>query len=102
MSEPILLTLYIAGSSPRSERAIRNITQIRMSYLGEACDIQIIDVLQVPDQAEKARILATPTLVREQPLPERRIIGDLSDTAQVLKALNIADLNNHNTKDNGA
>jgi hypothetical protein len=34
--------------------------------------------------------MATPTLVREQPQPERRVIGDLSDQVTVLKALSIA------------
>lgn len=85
----VVLTLYVAGASPRSELAIANIRQIRDAYLGERCIVQVIDVLQRPDQAETARIMATPTLVREQPQPERRIIGDLSDTSTVLRALNI-------------
>jgi circadian clock protein KaiB len=90
MAEKVILTLYIAGSSPRSERAVQNIQQIRADLLGDSCDIAVIDVMQEPKRAEDARILATPTLVREQPLPERRIIGDLSDTQRVLHALNIA------------
>ncbi len=95
MNTSVILTLYIAGASPRSERAIAHIERIRDIYLRERCVLQVIDVLERPDRAEAAGIMATPTLVREQPRPERRIIGDLSDTATVLKALNI------NTSDDG-
>jgi len=87
--EMIRLKLYIAGASPRSERAIQNMRQIRADYLAENCDLQIVDVLLEPEQAEAARILATPTLVREMPPPQRRIIGDLSDLEKVLLTLNL-------------
>ena len=47
----------------------------------------VIDVLTQPDLADEERILATPTLVKEDPAPVRRIVGDLSDTEQVLLGL---------------
>jgi circadian clock protein KaiB len=90
MSEQVVLTLYVAGSNSRSERAIQNIRQIGELYYAGHCLIQIVDVLLRPEVAETARIMATPTLVREQPQPERRVIGDLSDQAKVLKALSIS------------
>ncbi|MCC6614952.1 MAG: circadian clock KaiB family protein [Anaerolineae bacterium] len=83
----IILTLYVAGANPSSERAIANIEQIRSRYLGERCHVRVVDVLAQPDVAVAARVMGTPTLVREQPLPERRIIGDLGDFAAVLKAI---------------
>lgn len=85
-----MLTLYVAGANPRSERAIQNLRQIGDSFFAGRCQIQIVDVLRRPEAAESARIMATPTLVREQPQPERRVIGDLSDQVTVLKALSIA------------
>ena len=42
-----------------------------------------------PDLAEDALILATPTLVKESPLPGRRLIGDLSDTHRVMAGLHL-------------
>jgi circadian clock protein KaiB len=90
MNEQVVLTLYIAGANPRSERAIENLRQIGDAFFAGRCLIQIVDVLRRPEAAESARIMATPTLVREQPQPERRIIGDLSDQDTVLKALSIA------------
>ncbi|MBE0690173.1 MAG: circadian clock KaiB family protein [Anaerolineae bacterium] len=83
----IILTLYVAGAHPGSERAIANIEQIRSRYLGERCLVRVVDVVARPEAAAAARVMATPTLVREQPLPERRIIGDLADFEAVLKAL---------------
>lgn len=90
MNEQVVLTLYVAGANPRSERAIENLRRIGDVFFAGRCLIQIVDVLRRPEVAESARIMATPTLVREQPQPERRIIGDLSDQDTVLKALSIA------------
>lgn len=89
MAPPIVLKLYIAGSSTRAERALRHVEQIQAQWSTEQVHITIVDVLQDPAAAERARIIATPTLVREQPQPERRIIGDLSDVGTVLRILNI-------------
>jgi len=92
MNEQVILTLYVAGLNPRSERAINNLRQLEGDYLAGRAVVSIVDVLQRPERAESARIIATPTLVREQPRPERRIIGDLSDKETVLKALNIGEV----------
>lgn len=82
--------LYIAGQSPRSRSAIHNFQRIMDEEFSDRCDLEIIDVFEYPQKAEDDRILATPTLVKEGPPPIRRIIGDLSRTADVLKALEIA------------
>ena len=52
-------------------------------------ELQIIDVLENPQMAEDDRILATPTLIKQLPLPLRRIIGDLSDKDKVLLGLEV-------------
>jgi circadian clock protein KaiB len=83
------LKLYIAGQSARSRSAIRNLSRICETALQNRCDVQIIDVLEQPQIAEADKILATPTLIKEQPAPIRRIIGDLSDTERLLDGLEI-------------
>ncbi|MGQ9925565.1 MAG: circadian clock KaiB family protein [Chloroflexaceae bacterium] len=87
----IVLQLYIAGYTPRSERAISLLRRLCEHELAAyECDFSIIDVLADPVQAEIHKILATPTLIKEQPLPQRRVIGDLSaDPSEVLSALNL-------------
>jgi len=85
----ILLKLYIAGQTPKSERAIANIRRICEQELQGEYELVIIDVLEQPKLAEDEKILATPTLVKELPLPPSRIIGDLADTEKVLVGLDI-------------
>ena len=83
------LKLYVAGQSARSRSAIRNLNRICETVLNNRCDVQIVDVLEQPQIAESDGILATPTLIKEQPAPIRRIIGDLSDTERLLDGLDI-------------
>jgi circadian clock protein KaiB len=51
--------------------------------------VEVIDVQERPELAEEAGILATPTLVCEQPDRSRRIVGDLGDAKRVLEFLGI-------------
>lgn len=84
-----VLKLYISGRTWRAERAIANLRRICEQELDGESEIAIIDVLENPNLAEQARILATPTLIKEIPPPQRRIIGDLSDFEKVRKGLDI-------------
>ncbi|NCC33365.1 MAG: PAS domain S-box protein [Chloroflexia bacterium] len=87
--EKYVLCLYITGMTTHSFRAVTNITAICEEYLKGRYELEIIDLYQWPQLAEKERIIAVPTLVRQQPLPACRIVGDLSDTARVLIALDL-------------
>jgi circadian clock protein KaiB len=82
-----LLKLFITGQTISSGHAIANLRQILEKELGSKYELTIIDVLEQPQVAEDEKILATPTLIKEYPPPVRRIIGDLSDTKQVLLGL---------------
>jgi circadian clock protein KaiB len=85
-----VLKLYIAGQTPRTQLSISNIKEICDRDLGGAYDLIVIDVLERPQLAENEKILATPTLVKELPLPLRRVVGDLSNRDRVLIGLDIA------------
>jgi len=63
--------------------------RLRKHMKAGAWKIEIIDVLTSPELAEKAGILATPTLSYEHAIRPRRIVGDLSDTKRVLEFLGI-------------
>jgi circadian clock protein KaiB len=89
--EPYLLKLFVTGASPNSIRAISNIKNICESKLEGRYELEIIDVYQQPLMAESEQIIALPLLIKKMPLPERRFIGDLSDTEKVLKGLDITD-----------
>lgn len=83
------LKLYVTGQTRRSERAIANLRQLCEQNFGQQYDLTVIDVLEQPQLAEDEKILATPTLIKVLPPPLRRIIGDLSDTENVLIGLDL-------------
>jgi circadian clock protein KaiB len=83
-----VLTLFVTGRSVRSERAVANLRRI-CRRLGDRCELTIVDVLERPELAEREKVLATPTVVRNRPLPRRRIIGDLSDPERVVLELDL-------------
>lgn len=84
-----VLRLFITGATPNSIRAITNIRQICEAHLKGRYSLEIIDVYQQGVVAEKEQLIALPLLVKKQPLPEKRMIGDLSDTDKVLKGLGL-------------
>ncbi len=87
-----VLRLFIAGNTMKSGQAIENIREICETKLQGRYTLEVIDIHQQPDLLRKEQILAAPTLIKELPLPLRRIIGDLSDTERVLVGLNLQPL----------
>jgi len=81
---PYVFRLYVTGASPNSIRAISNIKKIFSKHLQEGYELEIIDVYQQPAVAKQDNIIALPLLVKKSPLPERRLIGDMSDMEKVL------------------
>lgn len=83
------LRLYIAGTNLRSMNAIAAIEKICKEYLQGRYTLEVIDVYQQPEIAKPTQIFAVPTLIKQLPLPLRRIIGDMSKTEKVLVGLDI-------------
>lgn len=83
------LRLYVAGQTPRSLTAFRNLKEICEEYLKGKYHIEVVDLMENPTLARGDQILAIPTLVRKLPQPIRKIIGDLSNTERVLVGLDI-------------
>jgi len=88
--KPCVLQLFIANRTPLSVMAIANLDHICQERLADRCRIEIIDIQADPDQATTENIVAVPTLVKKQPLPERRVIGNLTNTDRVLLGLGLA------------
>lgn len=84
------LQLYVAGASTNSTRAITNIKLICETHLSGRYDLEIIDVHDDGITTERKQIIALPMLVRLTPGPERRMIGDMSNIAKVLRGLGLA------------
>jgi circadian clock protein KaiB len=83
------LQLYISGATGRSRLAIENVKAIVDRHLAGRCRLVITDVYQEIDAARDEGVIVVPMLVKRRPLPLKRIIGDLSDTEHVLRALGV-------------
>src|ERR1700722_15436222 len=84
-----LLRLYVAGSSPRSLRAIQNIKRICETELHGQYELEVIDVYTHPKRATEDQIVAIPTLIQRAPGVVRRMIGDLSKEVKVRLGLGL-------------
>jgi circadian clock protein KaiB len=70
-------------------RALTNLKRLCDEHLGGRYEIEVVDLVEHPERAQHDDILAIPTLVRRQPAPLRKTIGDLSDTQRVLAGLQL-------------
>lgn len=84
-----VLTLFVTGASDLSGRAIGNVRAFCEEYLAGRYHLEVVDVLRDSDMMVARDVFAAPTLIKESPLPQRRLVGDLSDTTRVLAALDI-------------
>ena len=88
-AEKYILWLFVTGILPNSALAILNIKAICEKYLKGRYELEIIDIYQQPSMALTEEIIAIPVLIKKSPLPEERLIGDLSNIEMVLKVLNL-------------
>ena len=84
-----VLRLYVAGMSSRSLAAIAKVKSICEEHLKDRYELEVIDIYQQPELASQAQIVALPTLVRESPLPLRKMIGEMTDETRILAGLDI-------------
>ena len=88
-SKPYLLRLYVTDATPKSARAIVNARRILEEHLHGKYSLEILNIAEHVGQATADQIICAPTLLRLAPPPARRIIGDMSDVARVLKGLDV-------------
>ena len=81
--------IFVTGVSLRSQRAAANLRALCAAVLGDGFEIEVVDVLERPELAEKERIIATPTVIQLSPPPVRRVVGDLSDFELASAALGL-------------
>ena len=87
--EKHIYTFFVAGGGELAVRALANFDRLVRPRLKGGCTLTVIDILKEPRQAREHRVVATPMLVREHPLPVIRILGDLSQGAKVLDQLGL-------------
>jgi circadian clock protein KaiB len=88
-AQTYVLRLYVTGMTPRSTRAIHAVRAICEEFLAGRFELEIVDVYQQPALIRDEQIIATPTLVKKGPSPERRMIGDMSNRARLIAGLGL-------------
>ncbi len=85
----LCLQLYVIGPSVFSRVAVHHMNELIRDHPDVAVQLDVIDVLENPQAAEENKILATPTLIRSDPAPACRVIGDLSDREKISTMLGL-------------
>lgn len=83
------LRLYVAGTTPRSLRAVQNIKRICEAELPNHYHLEVVDVYKEPRRLAQDQVVAIPTLIKFAPGEVKRLIGDLSQEAHVRKGLGL-------------
>ena len=89
LAKPYVLRLYVTDATPKSARAIVNARRLLEEHLHDRYSLEILNIAEHVAQATADQIVCAPTLLRMAPAPVRRIIGDMSDVARVLKGLDV-------------
>ena len=84
-----VLRLFVTGMTPRSTRAIRAVRSLCEERLKDRFELEIVDVYQQPAMIQGEQVFATPTLIKYEPAPLRRIIGDMTDTNRLCFGLGL-------------
>ena len=85
------LKLFITGASPNSIKAVKNLKFICEKYLKNRYNLEIIDIYQDPQVAKNEQLIALPLLVKQHPLPVKRLIGNMSDMKKVMESLELSE-----------
>ncbi len=84
------LRLYILSNSAPSDAAVANLKAIVQTHLAGHCELEIVDVRNEPLRAMNEGALMLPTLILSTERGVRKIVGDLTDTQALLRALGVA------------
>jgi circadian clock protein KaiB len=85
------LRLFVAGQTPKSIAAKKNLMKLCERHLPGRHHIETVDLMQSPQLAQENGVLAIPTLVRVQPEPIRKVVGDLSNEQRAVASLGLED-----------
>jgi circadian clock protein KaiB len=88
-SQRYVLRLYVTGLTAKSIAAIQSTKQTCERFLKGRYELDVIDLSQHPALAAGEQVVAAPTLIKELPLPLRRLVGDLSNQDHVLFGLDL-------------
>ena len=84
-----LFRLYVSAVSPVSSRAIVNARKFFETHLPGTHALEVLDIAANVDAARADQVIASPTLIRIAPLPQRRFVGDVSNAESLRVTLGL-------------
>jgi circadian clock protein KaiB len=88
---PWALTLFVLGADPLAHVVQERLRAFCEAYLPPGSLLEVVDIQEDPERADAFDVVALPTLIRTSPLPECRVIGDLTSTDKVWTALGLGE-----------
>lgn len=88
------LELYVAGPSEKSQKAITDLLMLCEKYMKDHYTLKIYDVYKETKKSIMDSIKATPTLLIQYPLPQKRVVGEMKKIeSELIKIINKAPKN---------
>lgn len=79
--------LYISGHNHKTDTSISSLKKyLDMKFDGNY-SLDVINVLAVPERAEIDNVIVTPTMIKVNPKPEKRLIGDIRAIQKFMELL---------------
>jgi len=83
-----VLTLYVAIIDETTEQQISQLRDALAECFGSiSWVLNLVEVMEMPEKAIVNDIFATPTLVRESPKPEIKVLSGLNAIPQMLNVI---------------
>jgi circadian clock protein KaiB len=89
-SNSAVFRLYVAGEAANSAIAHGNLRALCEKHYPGKFKIDVVDVLLMPEQAWQDGVVVTPMLLRLEPQPQVRLLGNLNNSARVLQELGLS------------
>ena len=81
--------LFLSDRTRRSEEQIKNLRVILDRKFDKNYLLEIIYVIETPELAEREDVLCVPMLIKEQPPPVRRLVGDFGSIDHISVGLDL-------------
>lgn len=89
MTTTVKLTIFVAQLNATTQKLIDALLQGLRATYGEGSDINIVNVIDLPEKAIEHDVYVTPTVMRNVPEPMLKVLGDLSKVQEILTAIEI-------------
>ena len=87
-----VLHLFVNGASELSGHAVTHAHALCEAHLANRYELTVSDIHEDLAAVARERVIAAPTLVRLQPAPSRRFVGDLAHGDRVAATLDLPPL----------